>query len=166
MVTLDEFTENCGQWSDQYLLEEWKRGAAAYERADFYAVIEAEVARRGLSQATAFTPPMPTPTYSQQPLPQRLWQGNVSLAETYWVWGIGINLILSVLISIASEKALAVLLLSLFALAYWIFIAIAIWRSASHYAGRKLWAALAKVVVVLGTMQRIAFVFGLVAGAS
>jgi hypothetical protein len=163
MVTLDEFAEKCGQWNDQYLLEEWKRGAAAYDRADFYVVVEAEVARRGLSQVTASTPPTPVPAYSQQPLPQRLWQGNVALAETYWVWGVGINLVLSVLIGIASEKAPAVLLLSLFALAYWVFIAVAIWRSASHYAGREVWAALAKAAVVLGTIRMMVSVFGLVA---
>jgi hypothetical protein len=157
---LDVFAGRCGQWNDAYLLEEYNKGAAAYADARYFAAIQAEIARRGLSPET----PQPPSSLPQAAAPSddgalfpRLWRGEVPLAEAYWIWGYITNLVIAILTRLALE-ALPILgfFLWLLGIAYAGFIAVAIWRSADHYRGRPLWATLAKVSVALGMTISVA----------
>jgi hypothetical protein len=85
---------------------------------------------------------------------RRLWQGEVSLAMTYWVWGALAGFVAMILAAIVSETApLLGLLLGPVMIGYYVFIVIAIWRSAGRYPGPRVWAALAKIMVVLSILR-------------
>jgi hypothetical protein len=43
--------------------------------------------------------------------------------------------------------------------AYWIFISVAIWRSAGNYTGRIIWGALARITVVFGYLSLMVGLF-------
>lgn len=47
-----------------------------------------------------------------------------------------------------------------FVFVYWLFIAVAIWRSATKYTGPKAWAVLAKFAVVVGVARMLAEFLG------
>ena len=95
-----------------------------------------------------------------------LWRGDVKLVFTYWVVAsIGNALFVASdryldavgfydvitegkLIFIRAFLACSVL--------YFFFTVVCVWRSASKYKGRAVWAILAKAVVVIGTLRTIA----------
>lgn len=99
----------------------------------------------------------------------RLFRGDVSLFITYWLFGVVIGGIGGKLALFALERnyselnvipgnrkyfilgAIAILLYSLFVM-------VAIWRSASKYQGDKVWAYLAKIIVV-GNLVFIGYSF-------
>jgi len=90
-------------------------------------------------------------------LVKRLWRGEVSLARTYWVYGVAVNifiqssvLLLSVLVESMPVLAFSLLGMIAFSLVYMVFISVAIWRSSNRYQGNRAWAFLAKAAVVLG----------------
>lgn len=89
-----------------------------------------------------------------------LWRGERSLAVTYWVFGAAIYFAIDLglealglggyLKSEAPLEVAVVTLLLVVIIAYLIFISVAIWRSATNYAGHPLFAVLAKISVVIG----------------
>lgn len=90
----------------------------------------------------------------------RLFKGDVSLPITYWIFGvliggIGSRLALSAIeynfskLSLHDNGELIMSLVFWGFVAYFLFIAVAIWRSASKYEGRPIWSYLAKFVVIL-----------------
>ncbi len=92
----------------------------------------------------------------------RLFRGDVSLPITYWVFGVGTNLILR-LMNFFLEKysspiimyeygQLAILIYFWLTILINIFVFIAIWRSASKYEQSLGWAAIAKVMVLLAVI--------------
>ena len=90
---------------------------------------------------------------------QRIWRGEESLPRTYWLYGVVVN---GLIISLAGTLIVAqlaspplMLLYILFTLASSVFILVAVWRSAGHYLGPKVWAILARVVCVLGALRLI-----------
>ena len=100
----------------------------------------------------------------------RLWRGQVSLAKTYWLFGVLFGVIIRVaspgvtyLIFSNNEKLSAFDITALtdgwlvFIIAYSLFISVAIWRSANIYAlekpTKKANATLARVAVVLGILS-------------
>lgn len=96
----------------------------------------------------------------------RLFRGDISLPITYWVFGVLIGnvafqIILKVIefkyIDIATSQvgSWAVIAFYWLAIGYSIFMLIAIWRSAGKYKGKAVWAGLARVAVVLGTLVLI-----------
>lgn len=107
----------------------------------------------------------------------RLFRGEVSLPITYWVFGVLIgNVAFPIILKIIEFNFLevtsshvgtwSVLGFSSVAIGYSIFMLIAIWRSASKYQGRAIWAGLARVAVVLGTLALIVnFIIGLQQGS-
>lgn len=79
----------------------------------------------------------------------KLMQGEVSLAKTYWLFGVvGIS-ILSIPFAIATPGSTPAILLVLLFSVYVIFINISIWRSASKHQGVNFWAFLSKASIVL-----------------
>lgn len=73
-----------------------------------------------------------------------LWRGNVPLSRTFWVFGFGVNLLLTIALlylnfqpNLLTTKSGAVfyLLVLLFSVIYGPFILIGIWRSANKHQG-------------------------------
>lgn len=93
----------------------------------------------------------------------RLLKGNVPLATTYWGYGVLVGILfncISLAIEynyFAMEEKLETIILGyyFFVLAYQIFISIAIWNSAGNYKGKKIWAILARIMVVLSVIVTI-----------
>ena len=90
-------------------------------------------------------------------LARSLWRGEMPLIVTYWLYGVLGSVLLNVPLIVAEEYSvdspagtLAVFGYSLIVLAYSVFVAVAIWRAATRHEGSRLWAGLAKVVVILG----------------
>ena len=81
----------------------------------------------------------------------RLWRGDVSLARTYWLYGILANVVFRAAIAFAIGHVTLVLLLPLLFtyLAYCVFISVAIWRATGRYQGHRGWRDLARCVVAL-----------------
>ena len=87
----------------------------------------------------------------------RLWAGSYSLPLTYWGWAVGGTLVWRLILAlmnatISPTAALAwfVAVLTLLAfVAYLVTTAVAVWRSAGHYQGPRVWAMLARVAVAV-----------------
>jgi len=96
--------------------------------------------------------PEPPPPHSSSSgsLIGQLWEGRRSLPETFWVWGVLINVLLLVAFTAAwlSSPRLgdAVTVVNL---VYYAFIVVAIFRSSNRYRGPRIWAALARIAVIV-----------------
>ncbi len=88
-----------------------------------------------------------------------LWRGQVPLAKTGWLYGLIGLLFLIVPLTLVPSLGLGpsprVLLraLSVATLLYATFIAVAIWRAAGNYQGRRAWRLLAKGSVLFVALQ-------------
>lgn len=100
----------------------------------------------------------------------RLFRGEVPLVITYWVFGVaigglamglGIELMLTQILQLAATEHGPMWISAMYwsFVAYAVFISIAVWRSASNYKGRFLYACLAKTAVVLNFMSLATGVF-------
>ena len=84
-------------------------------------------------------------------------KGEIALWKTYWLFGVIGNIIATILINIFAQFSESLFLIILIiAIVYQIVVFIAIWNSASKYAGSKIWAILAKIMVGLGVLSSIA----------
>ena len=88
-----------------------------------------------------------------------LWRGDISLAKTFWLFGFGVNLLLTVVFlylnsqpAILSNALGRIFFFSLvaFYVIYGSFVLIAIWRSANKYQGLQRISILAKIMVIIG----------------
>ena len=88
-----------------------------------------------------------------------LWRGEVPLAKTGWLYGAGGIMLLTVPLIVLPGMGLEPLLrgpliaLSVAALIYTAFIAVAIWRAADNYQGQRAWRLLAKGSVLFVGFQ-------------
>lgn len=94
---------------------------------------------------------------------RRLYNGEFSLARTFWLYNIVftflIALVGSLIVGLFAPGAIATILdiaLGLFLLFYGVHCYMGIWRSASRYKGLALWAWLAKIYAVLGFVMVVA----------
>jgi hypothetical protein len=95
----------------------------------------------------------------------RLFNGDISLPVTYWVWGALGGMGFAIVSVLLEENIFQISALpygpSFLTTFYWIWIAyavfvwIAIWRSADKHKGSGFWAGAAKVMVVLGVVSSI-----------
>jgi len=96
-----------------------------------------------------------------------LWRGQVPLAKTGWLYGLAGLLLLIVPLLLIPGLGLGpstrelILAFSVATLLYATFIAVAIWRAAGNYQGRRAWRLLAKGSVLFVVLQVAA---GLAAG--
>jgi len=82
---------------------------------------------------------------------ENLWEGNIGLAMTYWVygvlggivWGVGI-----VAINPAPDGNLVKIIWFIFACYYFV-IYVGVWKAANKFVGKKAWAILAKFAVIV-----------------
>jgi len=88
---------------------------------------------------------------------KKLWRGDVALSTTFWLFGVGVHVLLAITFSylerqpdiLTTEVGKTVyLLLALVAITYGPFILIAIWRSANKYQGLQRYAIAAKFMVI------------------
>ena len=158
MTTLEQFARNCRLWNDEYLLEEFHKGPAGYAHGGHFEIISSEVARRGLASEPPPIRREAVPATPSGPYLTRLWRGEVPLAETYWVWGVALGLLLFLLFRLTYGTLLVIgLLLLLLTFGHVVLISVAIWRSAGRYTGPKIWGVLARVVVVLRILRALLF---------
>jgi hypothetical protein len=90
----------------------------------------------------------------------RLWRGDVGLACTYWVWGvlvvgIGIGAGGIFVAGLSGIPALAILWFVVYP-ASLIFMAVAVWRSSSKYAGPRVWVWLARFIIITAPFRLLA----------
>jgi hypothetical protein len=90
----------------------------------------------------------------------RLKDGDFGLAKTYWLYGVVVNLILSIPTYLVSNLSLLILF-TIIGLIYGVLVLIGIWNSASRYEGLKLWAILARLATILGFIIISVSVIGL-----
>lgn len=83
--------------------------------------------------------------------------GKYGLAKTYWVFGIGIMVLLYILSNIigtlGSPTLSVVWVIGLYA--YQVIVWIAIWRASGLYSGPVIWSGLAKFAVVIGILATL-----------
>jgi len=91
-------------------------------------------------------------------LVRALWRGDVSLAKTYWLFGVVVGVCYAIVFAYIEYQSrglseglgpVFIIALRLSCFLYAMFINIAIWRSANKYRGPKQWAILAKVMVLV-----------------
>ncbi len=87
----------------------------------------------------------------------KLANGDFGLAKAYWLYGVVVtvvaNIILKVLALTGSIGELVIFIPAL--MAYQILLFMGTWRAANKYQGEKIWAILAKISVVLGTIGTV-----------
>jgi len=91
-----------------------------------------------------------------------LWRGDVTLGKTFWLFGFGVNLLLTIIFLFFNNQPdiLAILpgkifffSLLVFSIIYGPFVLIAIWRSANKYQGLPRFAILAKIMAIFGWVK-------------
>lgn len=108
----------------------------------------------------------------------RLYYGEYSLARTFWGFCILLPIVVSLVVSLSafllffdinapdSVERLRTLMYSFIGLyllmnVYAGFAYVGLWRAATKYTGRKLWAILAKIYIVLGVLGFIVNIFNI-----
>ncbi len=88
-----------------------------------------------------------------------LWRGEVPLAKTSWLYGVVGVLLLTApvlilpILGFGPQLRELLIALSVVALPYTAFIAVAIWRAADNYQGRRAWSFVAKGSVLFVALQ-------------
>ena len=92
---------------------------------------------------------------------KKVFNGDERLVITYWVWGFIGSIVYGIVtwIILYLLGFFGPLALTIVQLPWYIFIWIAIWRSAGNYKGPGFWAILAKIMVVLGILGSIYNIF-------
>jgi hypothetical protein len=93
-------------------------------------------------------------------LPLRCWRGELPLAVTYWLWGVGGNAGLALLLwrmltqaNRAQGEVRRLWLVYGMSLVWFIFVFGAIWNSAGRYGGPPVWKWLARLGVFSGIVR-------------
>jgi hypothetical protein len=88
---------------------------------------------------------------------QRLWRGELPLADAFWNWAVIGGLIVNgstsvaFLVLVMNGYPIAALIVGyVLSVPYNVVAAVGVWRSADRYTGEKRWADLARVVTVVG----------------
>lgn len=81
----------------------------------------------------------------------KLKNGDFGLAKTYWLYGVLVGVILNIVTRPITSTGLLVIVV-LIHTAYRILVIMGIWRAANKYKGSKIWAILAKIATVFGTI--------------
>jgi len=95
---------------------------------------------------------------------EKLSDGDFGLAKTYWLYGVLVSIVGTILMqgaALSGSKALAIVLL-LVTIVYAAFQLTGVWNAAKRYTGLKIWAILARIAVVIGVLSLLSSVFMLV----
>ena len=85
----------------------------------------------------------------------RLWYGYVPLVWTFWGLGTGVGFILLVVIALGARWPILGLAGALLAIGHFVFMNVAIWRSAGRYDGSPIWGHLARIAVAAGIARTV-----------
>tara|TARA_B100000686_G_scaffold333954_1_gene400492 strand:+ start:148 stop:462 length:315 start_codon:yes stop_codon:yes gene_type:complete len=92
----------------------------------------------------------------------RFWDGELSLPQSYWVVGVLISIpvgaLLGVFIGIIGAP---INTMYAFFIPWYVYIIVGVWRSSDKYKGPKVWAILAKILMILSAVRLVA---GLITG--
>lgn len=94
---------------------------------------------------------------------KKLYNGEYSLARTYWLYNVLVNVLVGILdnvLTVTGDLILSLILL-VFTVVYNFICLVGVWRAASKYTGFALWAILAKIVVVLNFILIALVIVGL-----
>lgn len=100
-----------------------------------------------------------------------LWRGDVSLAKTFWLFGVVVGICFAItkwfieFQSTGLDEGFGLVFfagLIVFYFVYSAFINIAIWRSSNKYKGPKRWTVLAKVMVIVSLSALIVEIYSFV----
>jgi hypothetical protein len=86
---------------------------------------------------------------------RRVWRGEVPLAQVFWRWailgGVIVNALTTFLflVLMAADQATVAFVIHLLAVPYNAGAAFAVWKSADRYSGDRLWADLARLIVIV-----------------
>jgi len=88
---------------------------------------------------------------------QRLLRGDLGLAKTFWIFHVLVGFIFNIglTLTISARNMDATIAVSVMILLWTPIIAVALWRSATKYTGKCVWAYLVKIIVIISV---IAFV--------
>jgi len=78
-----------------------------------------------------------------------LFEGNLGLAVTYWVYGVLGGIVWVVGIFALNPDPQLIEVVWLFFVFYYFFVYVGIWRAATKYNGNKVWAILAKFAIII-----------------
>jgi len=92
----------------------------------------------------------------------KLANGDFGLAKTYWLYGVLVGFIVNIAIKPITSIGLLVIIMLAYT-AYEILVFMGTWRAANKYQGSKIWAALAKIAVVLGVIMLVVGLIAIVA---
>ena len=80
--------------------------------------------------------------------------GDIRLWKVFW-FGVIINLLLNTITMLSVNNKVIYITIAFISVVYLIILWISVWNSANNYKGFKLWAILAKTVVVFGLLSTI-----------
>lgn len=81
----------------------------------------------------------------------KLANGDFGLAKTYWLYWVVVGIVVNIISNVVTSIGVLVILMLVYT-AYAIPVIMGTWRAANKYQGSKIWAILAKIVIVLGTI--------------
>ena len=96
---------------------------------------------------------------------KKLSDGDFGLAKTYWLYGVLVSIVGSILMqgaALSDSKALIIVLL-LVMIVYAVFQLTGVWNASNRYTGLKIWAILAKIAVIVGVLSLLSSVLMIVA---
>jgi hypothetical protein len=83
---------------------------------------------------------------------QRLWRGEMPLADAFWNWAVlAVNIPTSALflwLMTLDQPVLAILAGYTLSLPYNFVVAVGVWRAAEHHPGDRVWAEAARILVL------------------
>ena len=96
---------------------------------------------------------------------KELWRGNASLPFSYWVIAVignALFAIMDVVLEgagyynvITEDKHNFIFVFLIVSIGYFLFTVVCVWRSATNYEGKPVWAILAKIAMVLGALRML-----------
>lgn len=99
---------------------------------------------------------MPKIKKSNQNFFIKFWNGDLSLPMSYWlvgiVFGIILGLVIGLFVGISGMPEIAI---NIILIPWYVYTAVGIWRSSDKYKGKKFWAILAKIAIVLGVISSL-----------
>src|ERR1017187_9557261 len=100
---------------------------------------------------------LPTPIKAERlPIKEyliiNLWEGNLGLAMTYWVYGVLGGFVWGVGILALKPEGDLIKLVGLLFIIYYFVIYVGTWKAANKYVGSKVWAILAKFIIIIGVL--------------
>ena len=88
---------------------------------------------------------------------KKFWSGDVSMAKSFWIFNIIIDQVQIALFAfIIIMNSLPMSLILLFVAPYKVWVITGTWRSSDKYEGKKIWATLVRIYIIVSILLLIA----------